>query len=172
MQQRYQDAMSIIRTHGKPDLFITFTCNPAWIEIKRELKGKQKPCDRPELIARLFNIKLKALCDDLYKNQILGVTIAHIHVVEFQKRGLPHAHILICLDKKDKINNAFDVDKIVSAQIPDPLLHPLAYETVTKCLMHGPCGPAFPGSPCMVDGKCSKKFPKDLCEDTTLLADK
>lgn len=27
MQQAYMDAMSIVRNHGKPDLFITFTCN-------------------------------------------------------------------------------------------------------------------------------------------------
>ena len=26
--QLYQDAMSIVRRYGKPDLFITFTCNP------------------------------------------------------------------------------------------------------------------------------------------------
>lgn len=25
---RYQDAMAVVRKHGKPDLFITFTCNP------------------------------------------------------------------------------------------------------------------------------------------------
>jgi hypothetical protein len=29
------------------------------------------------------------------KKHILGRTIARIYVVEFQKRGLPHAHILI-----------------------------------------------------------------------------
>lgn len=30
MQMRYQDAMAIVRVHGKPDLFITMTCNPKW----------------------------------------------------------------------------------------------------------------------------------------------
>ena len=33
MQQRYQDAMAIVREYGKPDLFITMTCNPNWKEI-------------------------------------------------------------------------------------------------------------------------------------------
>lgn len=28
MQQNYQDAMATVRKYGKPDLFITFTCNP------------------------------------------------------------------------------------------------------------------------------------------------
>jgi hypothetical protein len=30
MQQNYQDAMAIVRKYGKPDLFITMTCNPQW----------------------------------------------------------------------------------------------------------------------------------------------
>nr|CDJ83292.1 uncharacterized protein LOC100903664 [Haemonchus contortus] len=33
MVQSYQDAMAIVAKYGKPDLFITFTCNPAWREI-------------------------------------------------------------------------------------------------------------------------------------------
>ena len=34
MQQLYQDSMAIVRRFGKPDLFITMTCNSNWIEIK------------------------------------------------------------------------------------------------------------------------------------------
>eukprot|EP00794_Sanderia_malayensis_P002159 gene2159-biopygen1933 len=30
MQQNYQDAMTIVRKHGKPDIFLTFTANPNW----------------------------------------------------------------------------------------------------------------------------------------------
>jgi hypothetical protein len=37
MAQNYYDAMSIVRRYGKPDLFVTFTCNPFWPEIQREL---------------------------------------------------------------------------------------------------------------------------------------
>ena len=33
MMQQYQDSMSIVRKFGKPDLFITFTCNPNWNKI-------------------------------------------------------------------------------------------------------------------------------------------
>jgi len=28
MQQLYQDAMAIVAKYGKPDLFVTYTCNP------------------------------------------------------------------------------------------------------------------------------------------------
>jgi hypothetical protein len=33
MQQLYQDSMAIVREFGKPDLFITVTCNPKWPEL-------------------------------------------------------------------------------------------------------------------------------------------
>jgi len=37
MQQCYQDAMSVVTKFGKPDLFITMTCNPKWKEITDNL---------------------------------------------------------------------------------------------------------------------------------------
>ena len=30
MMELYQDAMAVVRTYGKPCLFITFARNPAW----------------------------------------------------------------------------------------------------------------------------------------------
>ena len=110
--------------------------------------------------------------DDLIKNKIFGTTIGHINVIEFQKRGLPHAHILLILDINSKIEPA-QVDNIVSAEIPDKLIHSKAYETVTKCMMHGPCGKDFPNAPCMAANKhgdgfsCSKGFPRNFNEETT-----
>ena len=38
MQQNNQDATAIVRKFGRPDLFITFTCNPTWPEIKSRCK--------------------------------------------------------------------------------------------------------------------------------------
>ena len=84
MMQLFQDAMSCIRLYGKPDLFITFTTNPMWPEILRELKKFEKSNDRPDLITRVFNLKLKALCEDLLKNNILGVAVAHLSIVTEQ----------------------------------------------------------------------------------------
>jgi hypothetical protein len=37
MREQYQDAMAMVRAYGKPDLFVTVTCNPKWQEITREL---------------------------------------------------------------------------------------------------------------------------------------
>ena len=169
MQQLYQDAISIVRRFGKPDFFITFTCNPKWPEIRRELlHSKQTVADRPDLYARVFKQKLSVFMEDLISNQILGKVIAHIHVIEFQKRGLPHAHILLIVSAADKPRTVEDIDKIVSAKIPDPVNQRLAYETVTSSMMHGPCGDLFPNAPCMKDGKCSKSFPHKFNQSTTI----
>ncbi|KAM0727891.1 hypothetical protein ACS0PU_005360 [Formica fusca] len=37
MLQNYQDSMAIVSKFGKPDLFITMTCNPKWREIEENL---------------------------------------------------------------------------------------------------------------------------------------
>ncbi|PNT75908.1 hypothetical protein BRADI_1g41651v3, partial [Brachypodium distachyon] len=36
--RRYLDAMALVRKYGKPDIFLTMTCNPNWEEIKCELE--------------------------------------------------------------------------------------------------------------------------------------
>ncbi len=89
MQQNYQDAMVMVAKFGKPDLFITFTCNPKWKEITENLKYNETALDRPDLVATVFNLKLKQLMNDLTcdKGGVLGKVIAFMSVIEFQKRG-------------------------------------------------------------------------------------
>ncbi len=88
--EAFQDSMAIVRHYGKPSLFITFTCNANWPEIKESLFEGESPCDRPDLSCRVFNLKLGELLEDLVKKEILGRVDAYTAVVEFQKRGLPH----------------------------------------------------------------------------------
>lgn len=85
---------------------------------------------------------------------------AVMYVVEFQKRGLPHVHMLIWLDGDSKRNLIRNVDKYVSAEIPDPVKDKAGYEAVKSFMIHGPCGAQFPNSPCMKDYKCIRHFPK------------
>ncbi|GBO03951.1 hypothetical protein AVEN_220161-1 [Araneus ventricosus] len=120
MQQNYQDAMAMVRKFGKPDLFLTFTCNPSWFEVLNCMEGVQRPEDRPDIIIRVFNMKLKELLEDICKHGIFGTVLTYIYVIEFQKRGLPHAHILLTLDSESKIRTKDDIDKFVSAELPDP----------------------------------------------------
>ncbi|GBN52233.1 hypothetical protein AVEN_28378-1, partial [Araneus ventricosus] len=166
MQQNYQDAMAMVRKFGKPDLFLTFTCNPSWSEILNSMEGVQRPEDRPDIIVRVFNMKLKELLEDICKHGIFGTVLAYIYVIEFQKRGLPHAHILLTLDSESKIRTKDDIDKFVSAELPDPCTDLRLFQIVTKCMVHGPCGTININSPCMRDGQCCKSFPKQFKDDT------
>lgn len=89
-----------------------------------------------------------------------------MYTIEFQKRGLPHAHILIFLQPVSKYPALVDIDKIISSEIPDPNQHPQLYSLVKKHMIHGPCGLARIGSPCMRNDKCSNYFPKQYTETT------
>ena len=90
-----------------------------------------------------------------------------MYTIEFQKRGLPHAHILAILEPEDKPRSVDDIDSIVCAEIPDPNEQPLLHDTVTRCMLHGPCGRDNP-SPCMKDGKYSKHYPRAFSATTTM----
>ena len=164
--QHYQDAMHLISKFGKPDLFITFTCNPKWSEIVGNLKSFETPSDRPDLVTRVFHQKLKSLLDELIGKSVLGKVICNTFVIEWQKRGLPHAHILLILDNENKIRNADDIDKIVTAEIPNKIKEPKLFEIIKSSMIHGPCGAMNPTSPCMENGICTKDYPKKFREET------
>jgi hypothetical protein len=89
--------MAICREFHKPDLFITMTCNPRWREIEDELLPGQTAQDRPDVVARVFKLKMESFLDAVLKVQIYGEVSGHMAVVEWQKRGLPHLHLLLIL---------------------------------------------------------------------------
>ncbi|KAK9676558.1 hypothetical protein RND81_11G085000 [Saponaria officinalis] len=115
----------------------------------------QKPDDRPDIIARVFKMKLKQL-------------MKYVCTIEFQKRALPHAHILLWLKRDETELSTQFIDSIIHAEIPDNIQNPRLYETVSRYMIHGPCGPANPKCPCMINNICSKKFPKSFNEETKL----
>ncbi|KAL3629891.1 hypothetical protein CASFOL_026203 [Castilleja foliolosa] len=169
MIQNYQDAMAICRRVGYPDLFITFTCNPNWPEIIRFTEARNlRHEDRPDIVSRIFKLKLEELIRDMKKNKIFGRVVAVVYTIEFQKRGLPHVHILLFLAKENKYPTPKDIDLIISAEIPDKKLDPMYYEAVRTHMIHGPCGMVRKNSPCMADGKCTKHFPKKYVETTVI----
>ncbi|XP_050909554.1 uncharacterized protein LOC127123377 [Lathyrus oleraceus] len=169
MNQTYYDGMEIYSKVGFPDLFITFTCNPNWTEIQRARNPlKLKPQDRPNIIARVFKMKFDNLFTDVTKKGFLGKVLAYMYTIEFQKRGFPYAHILIFLHLSNNYPEPSDIDKIISAEILDPLKQPKLYNLVKTHMVHGPCGMENPKFPCMKDGKCSKYFPKKF-QDVTVV---
>lgn len=87
MRQLCLDAMAIFGTIGKPDLFITFTCNTRWLEITSNLLPGEEPHDRPDMVTRVFHLKLKDFMKDI-TDGIFGKVKGFVYTIEFQKRGL------------------------------------------------------------------------------------
>ncbi|CAJ0928188.1 unnamed protein product [Ranitomeya imitator] len=67
-----QDAMTYVRKYGRPDLFITFTCNPAWEEIGGHLLPGQKTVNRHDPIARDLKQKFSKMTNLVTKSHIYG----------------------------------------------------------------------------------------------------
>ncbi|KAI4353760.1 hypothetical protein L6164_002688 [Bauhinia variegata] len=90
------DRLSYIRTHqkeprgvkygnldelkaGYPNLFVTFTCNQAWPAIARFLSSSSRKAeDRPDIVRRIFKVKLDQLVVDFKKNKLFGTVIGDI----------------------------------------------------------------------------------------------
>ena len=154
MYQKFQDAMMIVTKYGKPDIFLTITANPKWPEIQENLLPHQSPNDRPDIVSHVFNLKLKELLHDLLQRHVLGHMTAYVYTIEFQKRGLPHAHMILFLEVANKPRTLEDIDRLVSAEIPDPQLQPEFHATVKRHMIHGPCGELDPQCVCMENGEC------------------
>ncbi|XP_047124302.2 uncharacterized protein LOC124807004 [Hydra vulgaris] len=147
-------------------IIITFTCNPKWREITENLYTGQNANDRPDLVTRVFKLKLNNLLNDIFEHGVLGKVVTHVQVAEFQKGGLPHAHILLHLANDDKLETSQDIDNLICAEIPDPIVNRELYDIIKSCINHGPCGILNPNSPCMKDGVGSKNYPKDFNANT------
>ncbi len=169
MNEKAQDCMTYVRRYGTPDLFITMTCNPQWEEIKRELLPGQQPSHRHDIIARVFDLKVKDLMHKIHKLEMFGHVRAITYTIEWQKRGLPHAHLLVWVEDKLRLD---EVDNVIRAELPDPTEDPELFKIVTSCMVHGPCGTDdgfYKG--CLNKGKCDKGYPKPFTKETQTATD-
>ena len=179
--EHYEDAMAIVRYFGTPDLFITMTCNPEWPEIKEAIKHdfpdgtslQQQANFRPDIVTRVFKLKSDQLLDDIENGEIFGKVAATVSVIEFQKRGTPHMHLLLIFDKYNKIKSPEEIDDFICAELPNKDEDPTLHHIVVKFMVHNPCGDLNPEAPCMVakNGKpqCRFNFPKTFQTETSLI---
>ena len=166
MMQKYRDGMAIIRKRGKADAFITMTANPRWKEVHDALLPGQTAADCSDIVTRVFNVKLKQRMQDLRTEGVLGRIVGYMCVIEFQKRGLTHAQILIIFADHDKLKTPDDYDDLICAEIPNLQKDPDLYEIILNCNMNGPCGSLNPNCPSMHEGGCKNKYPKEFREET------
>ncbi|PIA58920.1 hypothetical protein AQUCO_00400047v1 [Aquilegia coerulea] len=145
MYEIYQDSMAITRYYKHPDIFMMVTANPKWSEIQNELKPGQAALDRPDLVARVFELKRKAIMHEIKNRGLFGRVVAKVTTDQ--------------------------VDRIVCAEFPDPIKHPALFETIKKCMVHGPCGTRNMESVCMENKVCRSRYPRENVNDTRIDVD-
>ena len=83
LKQNYIDSMSIVNRYGKPDLFITMTCNPNWKEISENLEHNETAIDRPDIVVKVFHPKVQEFKELVIKRGVSGKCIAYTYVIKF-----------------------------------------------------------------------------------------
>ena len=63
-----------------------------WAETRDNLLPEQNPADRPDIVARVFRLKVLKLLEMLKCEMIFGKVQAWLYSIKWQKRGLPHCH--------------------------------------------------------------------------------
>ncbi|XP_065645689.1 uncharacterized protein LOC136076147 [Hydra vulgaris] len=93
-------------------------------------KYDQTANDRPDLVTRVFKLKLNNLLNDIFKHGLLRKVVTHVQVIEFQKRGLPHVYILLHFANDDKLETAHDINNLIPTEIPDLIVNCDLYDVV------------------------------------------
>ena len=115
LKQLAQEGLCVVSEYGNPTLFITVTCNHQWPEIQERLLPGQTAFDRPDIVDQVFHQRLQALLANIRKGVYFGgrvdadgkfvkgnhEVIYLMHVIEYQHRGLPHAHSIVKLSNMD-----------------------------------------------------------------------
>ncbi|XP_043216968.1 uncharacterized protein LOC122379102 [Amphibalanus amphitrite] len=166
MVAKLNDAMAYVREFGGGDL------RSRAIQCGRKLRTPCDACTRDSSLLtiqkwchKFFRQKLRGLLHLFRDGAVFGQVRAFISCIEWQKRGLPHAHIVLWLEPDDK-PRPDTADLFVSAEIPDPITEPELHAVVTSNMVHGPCGAHRPAAPCMADGACTKRYPKQFAAVT------
>jgi ATP-dependent DNA helicase PIF1 len=143
------------------------TCNPNWDEITQYLYPGQSAQDRPDLVVHMFRAKLEELKNLLFKKHILGKVKERVYVVEFQKRGLAHAHFLLIMEQRYKLTCPEQYDHFICDELPDKVKYLLLYNMVIKHMMHGPCVQFNPNLLC-TKGRtsCKNNYPRPFNKAT------
>ena len=103
----------------------------------------------------------------MVRDGYFGAVARFVYTIEYQKHGLPHMHLLVFLKELDKICTMEQVDAIISAQIPDPAVHPQLHQAVFKYMLYGLCTP----QKCIENNVCKKCFPKAFTAQTIIKED-
>ena len=116
LKKQAVNGLHIVSNFGSSHIFATLTCNKNWPEFKEVLWPDSDVFDMPALVAEVFHARLQAFLHNLKHGKYFGedTTVFIIRVIEYQERGLPHAHIVFRLKKAGDTIKA-DLDRLESA---------------------------------------------------------
>ncbi len=91
-----KNALVLVSESGCPHVFITLTCNPIWPEIVSQLLDGQTAFDRPDVTPAVFKSRLDQMKMNIQNGKYLDghEPTYTFHVIEYQYRGFPHAHLV------------------------------------------------------------------------------
>jgi hypothetical protein len=95
-----KNSLVLVSEFGCPHVFLTLTCNPKRPEIVSQLLDGQTAFDRPDVTAAVFKSRLDQMKMNIWKGKYFdGCEPTYMfHMIEYQYRGLPHAHLVARLD--------------------------------------------------------------------------
>jgi hypothetical protein len=128
------NALVIASELEAPTVFITLTCNQTWPEIQEALLPGQTAFDRPDVVCRVFKARLEAFLNNLNEGKYFDTldengdvlirreVVYMMYSIEYQNRGLPHAHIIVKLryapDLSDPAACSRFVDEFLTCEMP------------------------------------------------------
>jgi hypothetical protein len=157
------DSLALARYLEKPSIWLTITTNPNWPEICSQLQPGQQACDIPTVVCHAFCGQLKKLKQFLQSH--FGGLVYEICVVEFQKQGLPYAHIVVKFQQEPPLSI---MDNIISTELPDQFTQPELYNKVKRFHIHSAEHLSRPGSYCNQEGQCIYGYPQQITMNTYL----
>nr|GEW09767.1 hypothetical protein [Tanacetum cinerariifolium] len=156
----------------------------ALVKLFRTARNKRADVNIPEFKLRLYNVfrtrrydlptpetigaiifegktAMESIYDAILRGDRNGSDLGTRTILSALFTGGP------CYILSSKVQQDIDVDKNISAELPDPAQDPEAYRVISELMIHGPCGYANKNASCMKDGnKCNRKFPKPYCDAT------
>ncbi|XP_035215003.1 uncharacterized protein LOC118188620 [Stegodyphus dumicola] len=148
MYEYIQDVMIYVGKYERSDLFIAFTCNSKWPEIKKQLIYEQAPMDRHNIIARIFRQKQMSYCEVITKYHIFGCTQSNGKNKDCLTHTISYGYMTEFIPR---------ISTKIIQELPNPQKDPELYNIVVNNMILRACGLLNPNSPCMSDGKCTPK---------------
>ena len=159
--------LRVIAEYGPPTIFVTLTANPNWDEIVQKIGKGQTAYERADVTNMVFKEKLEALINNIKSGKYFNgaVPVYMMYVIEWQERGLPHAHIIIRLtnhpNKEDieRFMDDFICAERVAVSTTDSEVTKKYKQYVDQYMIHK-CYSVDEGGCLRPDGSCRRNYNK------------